>query len=109
MFWSNSLGRERGFYFKVCSLSCRLENGLCCEIKETAKLHFKLDRFSWKCRFKIVESRPFPIILGSDFLSHSGMVIDFETKVFCFWLAPDRIVIIEWPRGGTESFRDSYF
>jgi len=59
-----------------CQLSCHLANGLRCEVKEMAQLHFLLVKLSWNFQFKILEGGPFPIILGLDFLSHSKMVMD---------------------------------
>jgi len=47
-------------------------------------------RFSWNFHFKVLESCPFSIILGLDFLPHSKMIMDLEGREFYFRFAPNQ-------------------
>jgi hypothetical protein len=74
-----------------CRLACHLANGLSCEIKEMAELHFLLGKNSWNHKFKILEEGPFAITLGLDFLGRSQMVVDLAKREYYFGFAPDKV------------------
>src|SRR5215468_7129948 len=59
------------------------------------ELHFLLGNFSWDFKFKVLNDGPFAVILGLDFLTHSGMVINMINREYHFGFAPDKVMKFE--------------
>jgi hypothetical protein len=76
--------------FSECSFTGVLAEGTRCKVKNQVKLRMKLLNFSWEQEFKILNGGVFPMILGLDFLSRTGMIVDVVKKEFSFGIAPDR-------------------
>lgn len=53
-------------------------------IKRLVKLHFKIGNFSWTFDFLVVNSLPFPIILGVNFMQKFQMTLDFSASTINF-------------------------
>jgi hypothetical protein len=62
----------------------------------------RIDRYMWKFRFYVVEDLIYPVILGSDFLGKTGLLVDiregfaffrFAPLVSCLWLGADQLLV----------------
>jgi hypothetical protein len=53
-------------------------------ITEAVTLSIKIQLFSWKIRFLVLDSCPVPCILGADFLTATKMRLDFATRRYSF-------------------------
>src|SRR5215468_1781270 len=76
------------------------------------ELHFLLGNFSWDFKFKVLNNAPFAVILGLDFFTHSGMVIDMANRKYHFGFAPDRVMKFQTMmnnEGGHVEGPGSYF
>jgi hypothetical protein len=82
--------RRKGYPHKVssCRMMCIMADGNRSTVTEAVKLRVKLLSFSWEHEFKIFKGRPFPVILGLDFLRRTGMSVDVSLRDFCFSFAP---------------------
>jgi hypothetical protein len=75
--------------FKSTSMTGLLADGRRCHINDAVQLHVKLLSFSWDHEFKVLREGPFPAILGMDFLTRTGMVVDAASRTFSFGFAPE--------------------
>jgi hypothetical protein len=80
--------REEPCVFAKCSVTCFLADGQRCEVTEAVKLHVKLLSFTWDHDFKVLRGRPFPAILGLDFLDRTKILVDVASRKFSFGFAP---------------------
>ena len=65
-----------------------MPDGTRCDVTNSVRLQVKLSDFTWKHEFKLLNGRPFPIILGLDFLQRTSMVVDMASRSFSFRFAP---------------------
>jgi hypothetical protein len=56
------------------------------DIAVTCKL--RIDRYTWKFRFYVVEDLIYPVILGSDFLGKTGLLVDIREGFSSFRFDP---------------------
>lgn len=65
-------------------MSIKSINGQSTTVRKLIKLHFKIGNFSWTFDFFVVNSLPFPIILGVNFMQKSRMNLDFSSNTINF-------------------------
>jgi hypothetical protein len=89
--------------FAACSVSCVLADGKQCQVTDAMTLCVKLLSFSRCHEFKVLNSGPFPVILGIDFLRHTNMLVNPAAKTFCFNSALDKVGHFSGNDWGVES------
>ena len=92
--------------FLPCHVACLLADGTASQISNAVKIHVALLSYSWDYEFKILDNAPFPVILGMDFLRHTGMTIDLPAKTFGFAFASDHVgsFMVKNDNDGEEPF-----
>ena len=92
--------------FLPCRVGCVLADGTGSQISNAVKIHVGLLSYTWNYEFKILNSGPFPAILGLDFLEHTRMTIDLPSRTFGFAFAPNRVgsLMVKRDINGEEPF-----
>lgn len=67
-----------------CNISCFTASHEPLEISRSVILHFKIQGFSWNFKFLVAPNLHADMILGADFLRHSGLILDLHGNTFCF-------------------------
>lgn len=57
-------------------------------VSQQATVHFKLGHFSWNFIFLISDTLHMDVILGSDFMNKSGLVLDIQRSIYYFNFKP---------------------
>jgi len=72
---------------KFCSYSasCTLADGTRCNVTDAVWLHLKLLKFE----IKVLDSGPYPVIQGLDFLTLTQVVTDVSSEKFSIRFLPD--------------------
>lgn len=70
------------------NLKCIAANNSSLKIYGSVILKIKIEKFSWNFEFFVADISDMDIILGSDFINHSKMVIDLCDKIFYFKFSP---------------------
>jgi hypothetical protein len=65
-------------------------------VTEAVILSIKIQIFSWKVRFLVLEDCPVPCILGADFLMTAKMRLDFATRRYSFGFKPETEFEFAW-------------
>jgi len=75
----------------TCALTCLLAEGSKGRATNVATLHVGLLDYTWNHVFKVLNGRPFPIILGIDFLHRIQMKVDVDSRTYSFSFAPGNV------------------
>lgn len=78
---------------KVCpaKVSAMAASGESVLFDTSATLHFKIAHLSWNFKFYVSDSLPVPIIIGSDFLTHSKAIINMANHTLAFPYGTPRV------------------
>jgi hypothetical protein len=69
---------------------CLMANAAPHLVTEAVTLFIKIQLFSWKIRFLVLDHCPVPCILGADFLTTAKMRLDFATRRYSFGFKPEQ-------------------
>lgn len=70
------------------SLQCMTASQAPLKVDMVASLHFKIECFSWTWKFLVASELGVEVILGADFIAHSGLVLDLALRVGHFKFDP---------------------
>lgn len=70
------------------SMSCLMANSSALPVTHSTRLPVKFSNFSWPFEFAIVDNLTFQIVLGMDFITSTGLIMDFSRSNFYFKFAP---------------------
>lgn len=73
---------------KECEIQCRTASKTKMEILGQCVLKVKISKFTWKVLFLVSKTLSYPIILGSEFIHKSGMVVDLLNSQCYFNFKP---------------------
>lgn len=86
-------------------LSCRPNKGICISasrhplrIVGETKLHVKIQGFSWNFVFLVVRNLACDLILGSDFMTKTGLVLNLQKGGFYFQFDPKSVFRMARPQ-----------
>lgn len=69
--------------------SCLVANSHNSVVSDSFKAPLKFENFAWKFEFRVLKDLPVDLVLGTDFLSHCGVVLNLQDKNLSFTFAPD--------------------
>ena len=74
-----------------CDIRCFNASSVPMSVLGYVRCKIKIDKYSWQYDFLVVPNLLCPLILGVDFMTHVGMLIDFALRKFHFAFDHDKI------------------
>jgi transposase InsO family protein len=71
--------------------TCQGINSSSFSVSHKIKLDVKIGELSWKQYFLVLPKSPVDVILGADFMTRTGMIIDFKKQTYSFAFKPNLI------------------